>query len=447
MGGLKPIGSEKLTGMDKIRRIMEIANYNHQLPNKDIELKSTEYRLSLADGNSYEIVKERQGYIIKRNITESYSDYIEPMKNRRYYRSYSEAMKKLNLMAKDFNSMYGNEEGTNLFTEQKKFKLKVPKPKAEVEPTSAPTLPEPSTPPASPDAGGMTPPDMGGDTGGMTPPDMGGDAGGMTPPDMGGEDTGMEEPMGGTEPDMEEPDMEEPDMEEPEGEEKGGVSFKVIQKLTGKIAQKIRKYLSDEELDSDDTKYILNSIISSLDVDVLSDEDVEEIIDRLEGEEEEGGEEPDMEEPDMEEPDMEEPEGEESMGMETEPPMEPEGGEMKEYGYRNRNRMRISPMKSDMFSESKVDNIIKNYFVINENEKRELKNKQSKSQSLLRENFSVNKMEIERLSISESQERTAIRFLKENPNAVLWGSTNKKNLVFRIGLEEHKISPNGRFVL
>jgi len=350
MGGLKPIGSEKLTGMDKIRRIMEIANYNHQLPNKDIELKSTEYRLSLADGNSYEIVKERQGYIIKRNITESYSDYIEPMKNRRYYRSYSEAMKKLNLMAKDFNSMYGNEEGTNLFTEQKKFKLKVPKPKAEVEPTSAPTLPEPSTPPASPDAGGMTPPDMGGDTGGMTPPDMGGDAGGMTPPDMGGEDTGMEEPMGGTEPDMEEPDMEEP-------------------------------------------------------------------------------------------------EGEESMGMETEPPMEPEGGEMKEYGYRNRNRMRISPMKSDMFSESKVDNIIKNYFVINENEKRELKNKQSKSQSLLRENFSVNKMEIERLSISESQERTAIRFLKENPNAVLWGSTNKKNLVFRIGLEEHKISPNGRFVL
>ena len=279
---------------------------------------------------------------------------------------------------------------------------------------------------------------MGGDAGGMTPPDMGGDAGGMTPPDMGGEDTGMEEPMGGSE-----PDMEEPDMEEPEGEEKGGVSFKVIQKLTGKLAQKIRKYLSDEELDSDDTKYILNSIISSLDVDVLSDEDVEEIIDRLEGEEEEeSGEEMDMEEPDMEEPDMEEP-----MGMETEPPMEPEGGEMKEYGYRNKNRMRVSPMRSEMFNESKVDNIIKNYFVINENEERQLKNKQSKRQSLLRENFSVNKMEIQRLSISESQERTALRFLKENPNAVLWGSTNKKNLVFRIGLEEHKISPNGRFVL
>ena len=140
MGGLKPIGSEKLGGMDKIRRIMEIANYNHQLPNNNVELKSTEYRLGLADGNSYEIVKERQGYIIKRNITESYSDYMEPMKNRRYYRSYSEALKKLNLMAKEFNAIYENEEGTNLFSEQKKFKLKVPKPKSDVAPEAAPTL-------------------------------------------------------------------------------------------------------------------------------------------------------------------------------------------------------------------------------------------------------------------------------------------------------------------
>jgi hypothetical protein len=32
MGGLKPIGSEKLQGMDKIHRIMEIARYNETLP-------------------------------------------------------------------------------------------------------------------------------------------------------------------------------------------------------------------------------------------------------------------------------------------------------------------------------------------------------------------------------------------------------------------------------
>ena len=32
MADLKPIGSEKLQGMDKIRRIMEIATYNENIP-------------------------------------------------------------------------------------------------------------------------------------------------------------------------------------------------------------------------------------------------------------------------------------------------------------------------------------------------------------------------------------------------------------------------------
>ena len=95
MGGLKPIGSEKLQGNDKLRRIMEIANYNFTTSVKSDDNSSTEYRLKLADGNSYEIVREKQGYIIKKNITESISDYIEPMKNRRYFSSYSQALKKL----------------------------------------------------------------------------------------------------------------------------------------------------------------------------------------------------------------------------------------------------------------------------------------------------------------------------------------------------------------
>jgi hypothetical protein len=32
MADLKPIGSEKLTGMDKINRILEIARYNETKP-------------------------------------------------------------------------------------------------------------------------------------------------------------------------------------------------------------------------------------------------------------------------------------------------------------------------------------------------------------------------------------------------------------------------------
>ena len=32
MGDLKPLGSEKLTGQDKIKRIMEIARFNEVIP-------------------------------------------------------------------------------------------------------------------------------------------------------------------------------------------------------------------------------------------------------------------------------------------------------------------------------------------------------------------------------------------------------------------------------
>ena len=87
MGGIKPIGSEKLEGMDKIRRIMEIARYNENIPQTVNETRSTEYSISLADGNTYKIEKERQGYIIKVAINESDSDYIEPMKSRKYFSS------------------------------------------------------------------------------------------------------------------------------------------------------------------------------------------------------------------------------------------------------------------------------------------------------------------------------------------------------------------------
>ena len=413
MGGLKPIGSEKLVGMDKIRRIMEIANYHQELPNKDIELKSTEYRLGLSDGNSYDIVKERQGYIIKRNITESYSDYIEPMKNRRYYRSYSEALKKLNLMAKDFNSLYNNDGGTNLFTEQKKFKLKVPTPKADVAPEQAPTLPEPSPAPAPAPASEPTP-----------APTTGAEEDPMA--DLGGDDESTD------------------DGEENTGKE-NGVSFKLIQKLTGKLSQKIRKYLNSEEMDSDDVKYILNSVLSSLDLSVLDDEDVEEIIDRLEGDEEdkeegneEGTEEGDEDLTSDEDPEVESPE----------PPSDE--GEVTEYGYRNRNRMTVGPLGTrtdNMFSESKVDKIIGRYFSINSDEKKVNNRKKIINEGLLKENMVVNEMEIKRLSKSIRQERSALKFLEKNPNAVLIGSTNKSNLLFKVGINECKISTDGRRVL
>jgi len=92
MGDLKALGSEKLQGMDKIRRIMEIARYN-EAPKQEInELSTTNYTITLADGLTYGIVKEKSGYIIKSGLNESVLEYTESMRHRKYYRSYSEAL-------------------------------------------------------------------------------------------------------------------------------------------------------------------------------------------------------------------------------------------------------------------------------------------------------------------------------------------------------------------
>ena len=105
MADLKPIGSEKLTGTDKLKRIMEIATYKEHLPQSVNENSSDSYNITLADGLNYAIVKEKNGYVIKKGLNESI-DYMEPMKNRKYYSSYSQAFKRLNLIAKEVNTLF-----------------------------------------------------------------------------------------------------------------------------------------------------------------------------------------------------------------------------------------------------------------------------------------------------------------------------------------------------
>lgn len=435
MGGLKPIGSEKLQGNDKLRRIMEIANYNFTTSVKSDDNSSTEYRLKLADGNSYEIVREKQGYIIKKNITESISDYIEPMKNRRYFSSYSQALKKLNLMSKEMNELYGNPNGLELFGEAKSFKLKVPKPKADLEPSPAPSLapaqPAPAPAPAPVDAS-STP----------TPPAPMGDSSMNT-------DT-MEDPSGG-EPSDEMPTDSEPtdemptddeegdDMDEPtDDEEDGKDPFRMIQKLVGKLTQKIRKFPKDEEMTAENVKYIINSVLSALDLTLLDEDDVEEIMNKFENEEE--GDEENL-------PDQE-------GNIEDEGPVEDEiptetDSEMKEYSYRNRFRKRIGGgldnSENEMFGESLVDAIISSYFNP-ETEKMTMLEKKMERKKLINEHYKTNKLEVERLSESTSQMRKALEFLKSYPQSEVLGTTNKKNMVIKLGNEQYKITPKGRLI-
>ena len=255
MSKLKPIGSEKLTGTDKIKRIIEIANYAN--PQNSLKEGDSDYSINLVDGYQYHIVKEKQGYIIKKGINESTADYIEPMKNRKYYSSYGQALKRLNLIIKEVNVQNGNEEGTSLFGEQKKFVIKSKSAPA-AEPMMDEPAPAPMTPPSVPEPELPAAPMADDEMGDMPPVD-----------DVA--------PEGDIEMDAE-MDIEEPQM----GDEEEMVSFKSIQKLTGKLTQKMRALESQEGMTSEDIKYVINMVLSAADLTKLTEEDMEDIMAKFE---------------------------------------------------------------------------------------------------------------------------------------------------------------------
>jgi hypothetical protein len=475
MSGLRPIGSEKLEGMDKLRRIMEIARYNENTPESINESKSTEYSLDLADGNTYEIVKERQGYIVKRAINESENDYIDPMQNRKYYPSYSQALKRLNLMAREFNALHENVEGTSLFNEQKKkYILKVPKGKPAAEETPAPVAAPPVAAPAPEPVPAPAPeeamPPMGDE--GMPPmgdegmPPMGDE--GM-PPMSPGEDEGMP-PMGDEEEDIDVDVDVEP-------KEKKVSDLKRIQILVGKLSQKIRSYEESKELSAKDVKYIINSILSAIDVDVLSEKDIEQIIAKLDGSEDEDEEDVDVDvdvEDEMEpEDEMEEPEGEMEEGFSNlgdafnnymgsayanTAMRKMEGQEIDEeednYGdddededeyHRERRKGRkhlVNPPQftHGTYTESSIDKVLSKYFTISESEEKE---NQIKQQERTQRQYKDTKAQVIRLSESIDQIEAATEYIKEYPRAKLFGISNKGNLIFKQGISEVKITKFG----
>jgi hypothetical protein len=59
MSDLRPLGSERLQGDEKIRRILEIARYK-EVPKQVVnEVSSVEYSKTLSDGVKYVIAKEK----------------------------------------------------------------------------------------------------------------------------------------------------------------------------------------------------------------------------------------------------------------------------------------------------------------------------------------------------------------------------------------------------
>jgi hypothetical protein len=404
MSKLKPIGSEKLKGQEQLNRMLQIAKYKEAIPTPINEDTRVEYNTKLVDGNVYFISKEKQGYIIKKGLNESTLDYIEPMKNRTYYPSYAEALKKLNLVAKELNRVHNINEGISLFTEDKKYFLKNPNPA----PTEEAPMEEPMAelPPPAPEESPAPPAD-----------------------DM---DMNMpEEPEG----EMPSDDMMDSGMEDmgPEAPDED-VSFKIIQKLTGKLAQKIRDFQEkDEEITSKDAKYVVNSVLSAL-ADNLEDEDKEDIISKLEGEEEaDYGMEPSGIESE------EEPTGLEDMGTEEEAPPSDEEAPKEEMGEAEL----TSKLVSKIFSESSVDNILSKYFVISENERKLAKEKEAKKKLFLEQKSQIDKLKIKKLSDTKKQQVVAESVIDSFPEIKFVGKTNKGNLIFEHNNKQLKVSPKG----
>jgi hypothetical protein len=241
-------------------------------------------------------------------------------------------------------------------------------------------------------------------------------------------------------------DMEmDTDMDmEMDGGDDEQVTFKTIQKLTGKLTQKIRTLDTEEGMTSEDIKYVINMVISSLDLNSLSEEDRDDIMDKLEGQEEDlGGD-------DMDGEDLTDDSEVEDIQADMDIPME---GEMEEGGYYENEDMEEEDMDygngaiiDSIFGESKVDKVISKYFEISkkeivENQERNAKKKLSKIAEVRKQ-----MKEVVKLTETIEQELASQNFLTKNSTAKIVGVTNKKNLVFENRGKQVRITPEGQIL-
>ncbi len=431
MGDLRSLGSEKLQGTDKIRRIMEIAKYNEKPKQEINNLSTTSYTIRLADGKIYGIVKEKTGYVIKNGIHESYLDYIDQMKNRKHYKSYSNAIKRLNIIVSEVNRNEGYDFQMSLLGEQptKKFILKPKKsniPQStdigaapdteEVTPTSdtslAPETPEtPVTPPEDEVVNAPQEPET---------------------PVQDPTDTSLNSNTPVTQPDPEMVDMPEDDDED---EDQQIPALKSIQRLTGKLSQKIRSFDKEKGLDSQDIKYVINSIISAMDLENLDEEDKEDILSKFEDEYDYG----------------DEGEGSLNINNDDDIDLEDENSDLEDENDYSSEKQK-TPKESSQnvtdstFYESSIENVLSKYFNISSEEKTIIDKKIKKN--FINEKFNKiqQKKDIVNFSYTNAQRKSAMNIFENYENSSFIGKTNKNNLILKVNGKQIKITPNGKIL-
>ena len=245
MSELRPLGSEKLPVDEKIKRIMEIANYGRtpkSTINENKSLKNVEFIMESTNG-MYGIVREGSSYYVQKGINESSLDYIGGMfmKDKNKFSSYSGALKRLELIS-----------GQETLNESKKYVLK-----SKGGESPAPVEDIPAEPVA--DEPVMDAPI---DDAPVEGPEL--------------DSVDGEEPI---------EDLPSDDLEGEEEEGKKSDYMEEVQKFSGKLGQSLRDVKS--KMESDDIKYVINMILSAVDLDALDEEDREDIAEKFESKEDE----------------------------------------------------------------------------------------------------------------------------------------------------------------
>ena len=181
---------------------------------------------------------------------------------------------------------------------------------------------------------------------------------------------------------------------------------------------------------SEDIKYVINMVISALDLKSLSDEDKEDIISKFEEDSE------DMGGDDVDGEDLTDDNEVEDIQANMDIPVESEMEE--EHGH--------GAIFDSIFGESKVDKVISKYFEVSKKELREQKERQV--QESLKKKSEAKKIMESVVTMTETiaQELAAKKYIQENLDSKFVGITNKKNLVFETKGGQVRITPNGDLI-
>ena len=270
------VNPKKIKGQDKLDRIKDLMGKMSTL-NESTSTSEVDNVKRGANGVIYGIVRENHSYFIKTTEKSSGTilaedfNYIGGLqnKNSERYDSYAEALKQLNLKFDMLNESFGIKTNINLF-ESDAIEVKEANASGVVVKEEEPKEVEEQKKVIKVDAPAPSPAPVEDEV-----------------VDTEVEDDPFADEEGGDEEGGEDPFADEEGGDEEGGEDDGDDKTKKIQKLTGKIGQLLRdKDEPDAELD----KYVINSIVSAIDWEEIPDEDVEDIIAKIEGEDEEDGE-------------------------------------------------------------------------------------------------------------------------------------------------------------